>query len=75
MNSSNSSSPPNMSGGPSLWDAPPNARSESLIDLVLVAPEAGEAADVIQQAQEKTRQRAQAYRTPVTEKTLRRKIR
>lgn len=75
MNSSNSSAPPKLGGGSSLWDAPPNARSESLIDLVLVAPEAREAADVIQQAQEKTRQRAQAYRTPVTEKTLRRKIR
>lgn len=75
MNSSNSSSPPKVSAGSSLWDSPPNAKSESLIDLVLVPPEAGEVADLIHQAHEKTRKRAQAYRTPVTEKTLRRKIR
>ncbi len=62
-------------GNASLWDAPPNAKSASLVGVELRAPDSSEALELIAEAKAITDPRARAYRTPVTEKTLRRKVR
>jgi hypothetical protein len=66
----------NEKGGHSLWNAPVGAKSASLTGVPLDALDRAEArqliSDVLQQGAGK---RVKAYRTQVTQQTLRRKVR
>jgi hypothetical protein len=61
--------------GRSLWNAPAGAKSESLAGVELQAPDAREAQRIIEEVKHSVNERVRAYRTPVTEKTFRRKLR
>ncbi len=68
-------SPVQSTGKGSVWQAAPNARFAALETLKLRPPTPDEASAFREAALEETRLRAKAYRTPVTEETLRRSIR
>ena len=57
-----------------LWNAPTDAGCPALEGVPLTAPTPEEAAQLVRAARDSTRERARAYQTPVTEKTLRRSV-
>jgi hypothetical protein len=60
--------------GRSAWHAPPNARFEALEALPLKPPTPSEVSALREAVRKETASRAEAYRTPVTEETLRRHV-
>jgi hypothetical protein len=65
-----SRNPPNGS----VWNAPPNARLDVLTRLRAAPPSDAEIAAYREAARAETRERVEAYRTPITEETLRRNV-
>jgi len=61
--------------GRSVWHAPPNARFEALGALALKPPTMNEVSVLREAVKKETASRAEAYRTSVTEETLRRNVR
>jgi hypothetical protein len=61
--------------GHSVWHAPHNSRFDALEALDLKPPTPDQVSAFRKAAHEETRVRAEAYRTPVTEETLRRSVR